>query len=695
MQPLVKVENLDVIYFLGKSNQVNALTKINAEIYPGEFVIFFGPSGCGKSTLLNSIAGLEQATHGNVFVDDKNLTKFNQKELEDYRQRKIGMIFQAYYLINSLSVLKNVTLPQLSLNAPIKEREEKAMKLLEHFGIGPQALKIPSELSGGQQQRVAISRSLINNPEIILADEPTGNLDSKSDFDVMELLKEMNSKDKKTVILVTHSPAHLHYANRVFFLKDGMIIDTKVNRALAITEQAGVTVAGTQPLMNKDLELLTKTFAMLTNATADQLIPIKAQEIVTESLTNMTAEEMAILNKKVEVMLQKRLSTSEEIFKYLDRDDAQGGLAMNKIQAQKLADKIAKIVAEIKILEKDEKIAGQGHQEDAEVKEIRHYLFDVFDIKVANMEAVWNVNRTIKERLENKINLAEAQKRFDLSVIQGGAGMDKRLARKAARRLELLILGKYNPNRKDKHSPPKMPPTNEIQNSNPHPTLPDGKLDGGQAKSEILVPKLAFGQRLTDWWKRVLSNLPLSHNTESMGLDSHFRGDEKKKVAVIIKEKLSSLFLSRHPLIKPTAWGNISHLKEKIIPLRQNVKQILFKIGSFFKRMAWGFGQILFNAATCWSGDKTSNKPKPPLAKPPILPPSSFPTNIINEPLPKPNLEVSFKTLFNKLKAVSEKIMDLTAAINRTLRKTALLPVRGFYWLRKMTKQILNKILKK
>jgi ABC-type lipoprotein export system ATPase subunit len=149
-KPIVKAEKLSVIYFLGRPNQVNAVADINLEIMPGEFIIFFGPSGCGKSTLLYSIAGLERNIQGDIFIDGKNLAKFNNKELDNHRQHTIGMIFQAYYLISSLSVFNNIILPQFSLNSKKKEREQKAAELLKFFGVSEQKDKYPNELSGGQ-----------------------------------------------------------------------------------------------------------------------------------------------------------------------------------------------------------------------------------------------------------------------------------------------------------------------------------------------------------------------------------------------------------------------------------------------------------------------------------------------------------------------------------------------------------------
>src|ERR1700726_4725884 len=168
-KPVISVKKLNVVYFPGKSNEVHALTDISLEIYPGEFIIFFGPSGCGKSTLLYSISGLERHITGDILVQGDNLRTLEGKKREEFHQKTIGMVFQAYYLIPSLTILQNVALPQMALNEGTRAREDRGLKLLKQFGVFEQASKLPTELSGGQQQRVAICRSVMNDPAIILA----------------------------------------------------------------------------------------------------------------------------------------------------------------------------------------------------------------------------------------------------------------------------------------------------------------------------------------------------------------------------------------------------------------------------------------------------------------------------------------------------------------------------------------------
>lgn len=227
--PVIKAVNLSKSFKLGKDNEVIALHSVSFEIYSGELICFFGPSGCGKSTLLSMLAGLQPPSAGDVIVRGKNLAHYKKKELAQYRREKIGMVFQQFNLILSMTVLENIALPMAFGGASRRKRMQRAMHLLEVVGLGDKKKSVPANLSGGQQQRIAIARSLINNPWIIMADEPTGNLDSKSADEIMKLLISLSRKSKRTVILITHNPDYLQYCDRIFRMRDGRIDKIEVN----------------------------------------------------------------------------------------------------------------------------------------------------------------------------------------------------------------------------------------------------------------------------------------------------------------------------------------------------------------------------------------------------------------------------------------------------------------------------------
>lgn len=209
---------------------MQVLNGISLEIFSGEYVVFFGPSGCGKSTLLNCVAGLEIPDSGKITVRGEDLSKLNKQQLAEYRNKKIGMIFQQFNVLKSFSVINNIALPQSFTGVPLKRRLARAKHLLKMFGLEKIAKRLPTEISGGQQQRVAIARALVNNPWILIVDEPTGSLDSKASEEVMELIEKLNTKSRRTVILVTHNPEQLKYAHRIFYLKDGQVIKEERNK---------------------------------------------------------------------------------------------------------------------------------------------------------------------------------------------------------------------------------------------------------------------------------------------------------------------------------------------------------------------------------------------------------------------------------------------------------------------------------
>lgn len=227
--PVIELKNVTKKYILGAA-EVDVLKGVSLEIFAGEYIIFFGPSGSGKSTILNTLCGLEPPTTGEVVVRGENIAKFNSKELAKYRRDKIGIVFQSFNLIKSFKVWENVAFPLTNDGEPLKRRHDRAMSILTLLGLDKMANRRPMELSGGQQQRVAIARALATNAWIVIADEPTGNLDSRSADDVMTIFRLLNQKSKRTVIMVTHNPDYLNEADRVFFIRDGLIEKVQENR---------------------------------------------------------------------------------------------------------------------------------------------------------------------------------------------------------------------------------------------------------------------------------------------------------------------------------------------------------------------------------------------------------------------------------------------------------------------------------
>jgi putative ABC transport system ATP-binding protein len=225
-KPIIQLNRVWKTYKMGE-NLVHALQGIDLDVRQGEFIAIQGPSGSGKSTAMNLIGCLDIPSKGDILLDGHNISKLAESDLAQIRGRKIGFIFQKFNLIETLTALENVMLPMTFQGIPEHERLKRAKSLLTQFGLGDRMDHKPNELSGGQQQRVAISRALAVDPPVILADEPTGNLDSKTGKEVMLFLRELNENHGKTIVLVTHDDVLARAADRIAFLKDGTIVKTE------------------------------------------------------------------------------------------------------------------------------------------------------------------------------------------------------------------------------------------------------------------------------------------------------------------------------------------------------------------------------------------------------------------------------------------------------------------------------------
>jgi ABC-type lipoprotein export system ATPase subunit len=240
-QSIVKTHALRKVFTMGQQ-KVIALADVNVDIPANSFTIIMGPSGSGKSTLLYLMGGLDRPTSGNIVVNGASIESMDENDLAVYRRRTMGFIFQSFNLISSMTAQENTEFPMRFAGVPAKERRKRSAELLKLVGLEKRAQHKPTELSGGQQQRVAISRALINNPLIILADEPTGNLDTASGLGVMSLLSDLHHSGR-TLIVVTHDPRMLHFATHVLYLLDGAVVSADAYHA-AIDSQAESEISG-------------------------------------------------------------------------------------------------------------------------------------------------------------------------------------------------------------------------------------------------------------------------------------------------------------------------------------------------------------------------------------------------------------------------------------------------------------------
>lgn len=429
MDPIIKVENLSLTYNLGKTNEAAAIQDINLEIFPGEYVILFGPSGCGKSTLLYCLTGLETPTKGRILIKDRDLSGLHHREMVNLRRVLIGMIFQQYNLITTISILDNVALPHILGGLPRNEAVKKAQELLERFGIGKLSHRLPTELSGGQQQRVAIARSLIYWPPVLFADEPVGNLDSQSSETVMKMLLELNEKDAKTVVLVTHDPSFLHFAHRVVHIKDGRVVRIVTNE-----ERKGMAVQKPEKTVLSDIEVLAKSYPHLSE------VEIKAKALAQYLLISLDEPEIKRLEKAIVQRISGELNTAQ-LKDLLDKPYEEGGVGLYKQTAQTFAQKIESILSEAKFLQQKVPAAKRPFTEvDIKVENLRRYLLDSSDIYLKKEEELNRLDSFIRWRMEKRIDRRTLEKYLDLPFKNGGVGLNTRTAREFAKRLELALV---------------------------------------------------------------------------------------------------------------------------------------------------------------------------------------------------------------------------------------------------------------
>jgi putative ABC transport system ATP-binding protein len=232
MSTIIKTENISRMYQMG-TETIHALRSISIEIKRGEYVAFMGPSGSGKSTLMNIVGCLDTPTSGTYILNGNDVSNMADNELATVRNKEIGFVFQTFNLLPRSSSLENVALPLIYAGYGKSEREERAMEALNSVGLGTRAQHKPNELSGGQRQRVAIARALVNDPSIILADEPTGNLDTKTSYEIMGLFEALHAKGN-TIIMVTHEDDIAHYAHRIVRLRDGLIESDILNDNITV-----------------------------------------------------------------------------------------------------------------------------------------------------------------------------------------------------------------------------------------------------------------------------------------------------------------------------------------------------------------------------------------------------------------------------------------------------------------------------
>jgi putative ABC transport system ATP-binding protein len=426
MDPIIKIRNLSVVYNKGKSNESAGLSDVSVDIYEGEYVSFFGPSGCGKSTLLNTIAGLESPTSGEVTVMGRNLSELNENERTEYHRNSIGMVFQAYYLIPNLSAFDNISLPQIFSKISVESRNDRTDELVSRFGLIEVKDRKPANMSGGQQQRTAIARALVNNAPIILADEPVGNLDTKNAEIVLDLLSDINIKEKKTVINVTHNPRDLHYAHRIFYIRDGKIerVVKNPNKIVNRSSAEGSVV----PV--SELEQLAQAHPYLSNTA------LEAKLVVSKILLPFDIETVHVIENAVSQFIAGKL-TKDQLFHILD-DSNGAGLRVER--AVKLAKQIFSMVDGIKEIKRQTEVAkNKSLNEDLNRGAYIRSLVQKNVNTVYTPAQLSTIDLLINKRLSDEISSNTLLTELNKSNDDGGAGLHHDSVKKLSAEIEFYI----------------------------------------------------------------------------------------------------------------------------------------------------------------------------------------------------------------------------------------------------------------
>jgi putative ABC transport system ATP-binding protein len=428
-KPLIICRNLDITYNKGKSNEFKALANASTDIYEGEYIILFGASGSGKSTLMYAIQGSLPPGGGTMLIGGEDIYQIPIDDRIYFQRYVMGIIFQSFNLIGSLTVLDNVALPMIFANVDKPSRERRAQALLERFGVGHVSHKIPSMLSGGQQQRVSVARSMVNDPKILLADEPTGNLDSVSTQQVMDKIDEINTFDKRTIIMVSHNAAHLSYAHRVYYLKDGRIVREVVNpqRKQIKPVKEGETIV-------TELEQLARLFPY------DSIESLRVKSLVNFVTQDYTFSQLERLEKAMEYFISGKVN-KDAVIKTLVLPYDRGGVGITEKEARKMVHTADKMLSQANDIKRFRKQFDQDHvffDQHKLAERLRDHLLSAHRMKLSKKQDE-NLVEVIADRVVGVSGEQEFLERLSQSVSSGGLGLTFDEAEDITRYFEKII----------------------------------------------------------------------------------------------------------------------------------------------------------------------------------------------------------------------------------------------------------------
>jgi len=429
-EPIIKLKDLEITYNLGKINEYKATRGVSMEVYPGEFVAFFGPSGCGKSTIFYSILGILPPSAGELYVKGKNPYSFSPEEMVKFQTSTIGIIYQAFFLINSISVIDNVILPQTFHGVNPGKRRKWAKTLLKRFDMAEHGDKFPDNLSGGQSQRVSVARSMCNNPNILLADEPTGNLDSVSTKQVMDALADINSTDKKTVIIITHNAAQLSYAHRVFYMGDG-----KLKRTVPNPEMKQIAKVDKQKILVTEMDRLSKIYPY-SNPTE-----LKVKSLVNFLTQDVDFDQILKLEEFTSLMVERKASR-EEFYQLIKKPFREGGAGVDPGLALEMSKKVEKVLNQSEEARRFRRrfMANNFYsRENILIKKLTDYLIEESSESLSLVQKR-RIKEIVYKRIAGLISKNDFEDTLNLPLEKGGLGLKEKESRKLTLYFEKILI---------------------------------------------------------------------------------------------------------------------------------------------------------------------------------------------------------------------------------------------------------------
>lgn len=428
-KPIIFGDSIEITYNPGKENEFKANKGATIEIFDSEYIILFGPSGCGKSTLLYCMFGVLAPSAGKMYVNGESIYDYNPMQMVMFQRKTMGIMYQSFNLINSITVIDNVALPLIFAGIPARERYDRSMELCRRFMIDHVAHKRPTLLSGGQQQRVSVARSLVNDPKILIADEPVGNLDSITAAQVMDTLAEINEKDKKTVILVTHDAKYLPYAHRIVYMSDG-----KIERVVPNPEKKQILKLAPGSTIVTEIEQIARIYPY------DSPKELQVKSVVNYLIEELTFDQITKLQRLTESIIDGRMDSATYL-RTLMADISDGGLSIPVARATQMTDKLMNIVDHSRDILRYRRSRGSDMTQMRNlelINRIAEFLATQFEFSLSPAQKE-HFERSIAQRIGGFTKKEDFWVQMELPVTEGGVGLNKKQAFDVTRLTEKLI----------------------------------------------------------------------------------------------------------------------------------------------------------------------------------------------------------------------------------------------------------------